>query len=274
MGSIPIAAIGFAAVAAVVIVAIRARRGFLRRIRTLQRSLERSPPTSGVRTDLPSEVIALSRRLGGRGDEGRRIVRLSQSGEMWLKPGSKPITFTARQSIAVADVGFLWRPRFRMAGVSLQIIDYLVGGEGGLEGRLLGALRVLRPTGGDAVYRGEAMRYLAELMWAPDAVLGNRQLDWRVVDRGTLAVATGAGPRRSEVRLILDKAGDPVRAEADDRPRLDAGVITPSAWFGRGADFHVVNGRRIPTRGEAGWIVDGVEFIYWRCRINSWSLEP
>ena len=111
-------------------------------------------------------------------------------------------------------------------------------------------------------------------MWAPDAVLCNRQLDWRVVDRGTLAVATGAGPRRSEVRLILDEGGDAVRAEADDRPRLDAGVITSSAWFGRGADFRIVNGRRIPTRGEAGWIVDGVEFIYWRGRIVSWSLEP
>jgi len=111
-------------------------------------------------------------------------------------------------------------------------------------------------------------------MWAPDAVLCNRQLDWRVIDPGTLAVATGAGPRRSEVRLILDEAGDPVRAEADDRPRLDAGVTIPSAWFGRGADFRIVNGRRIPTRGEAGWIVDGVEFIYWRGRIVSWSLEP
>jgi hypothetical protein len=49
----------------------------------------------------------------------------------------------------------------------------------------------------------------------------NRQLDWRVVDRGTLAVATDAGPRRGEVRLILDEGGDPVRAEVDDRPRLD-----------------------------------------------------
>jgi hypothetical protein len=35
-----------------------------------------------------------------------------------------------------------------------------------------------------------------------------------------------------------------------------------------------VNGRRIPTRGEAGWIVDGAEFIYWRGGIVSWSLEP
>jgi hypothetical protein len=52
---------------------------------------------------------------------------------MWLKPGSKPLAFEARQSIAVTEGGFLWRARFGVAGVPLQIIDYLVGGEGGLE---------------------------------------------------------------------------------------------------------------------------------------------
>jgi len=35
-----------------------------------------------------------------------------------------------------------------------------------------------------------------------------------------------------------------------------------------------VNGRCIPTLGEAGSIVDGIAFIYWRGRILSWSLEP
>jgi hypothetical protein len=30
----------------------------------------------------------------------------------------------------------------------------------------------------------------------------------------------------------------------------------------RDADFGIVDGQRIPSRAEAAWIVDGVEFIY------------
>jgi hypothetical protein len=104
-GSIIITAPGFGGVVAAVVVAIRARRGSLERIRDLLRSLEKPPATSGVRTDLPAEVIAFGLRLGGHGNEGPRIVRLSQTGEIWPKPGSKPIAFEAQQSIAIAEVG-------------------------------------------------------------------------------------------------------------------------------------------------------------------------
>jgi len=256
-----------------VVLTAAVRSAFLGRIETLQRSLEQVPNAPAARTDLPSEVLALAHRLGVSAGGGGRVVRLTQSGEMWLKPGSKPLAFTARQTFAVAEVSFLWRARFRaMAGVSMQIIDYLVGRKAGLEGRLLGALALVHVTDSDAAFRGEAMRYLAELMWNPDALLFNTQLDWRVTDARTLAVATGEGARRCEVRLILNEAGDPVRAEADDRPRSDGRVFTACPWFGRGGDYRTIGGRRIPTRGEVGWIVNGVEFIYWRGRVESWSL--
>lgn len=257
-----------------VVLAAAARRAFLGRIEALQRSLEQAPNASVARTDLPPEVFSLARRLGVSDDGSRRVVRLTQNGEMWLKPGSKPLAFAAQQTFAVAEVGFLWRARFRaMAGVSMQVIDYLVGGKAGLEGRLLGALALVRVTDSDAAFRGEAMRYLAELMWNPDAMLFNTRLDWRVIDPRTLAVATGTGARRSEVRLILDEAGDPVRSEADDRPRLDGGGYIACPWFGRGSDYRTIGGRRTPTQAEAGWIINGVESIYWRGRVESWLLD-
>ena len=85
-----------------VVVAAVARRAFLGRIECLQRSLEQTQTASGKRTDLPPEVLALSRRLGVSDDRGGRIVHLTQSGEMLLRPGSKPVLFIARQTIAVA----------------------------------------------------------------------------------------------------------------------------------------------------------------------------
>jgi hypothetical protein len=88
---------------------------------------------------------------------------------MWLKPGSKPLAFKAEQTIAITEVGFLRRARLIMAGVSMQVIDYAVGGKAGLEGRLLGTLPIMQMTDTDTIFRGEAMRHLAELMWNPDA---------------------------------------------------------------------------------------------------------
>jgi hypothetical protein len=123
------------------------------------------------------------------------------------------------------------------------------------------------------MWRGEAMRYLAELLWNPDALMANSHLDWRVIGPAVYAVATGDGPRRGEVRLILNEAGDVVRIEADDRPRLDGRVAVPCPWFARGVDHYVVNGRRVPARGEAGWMIDGKEFVYWRGSVESWTTD-
>jgi len=238
----------------------------------LQRSLEQALPAP-TRTDLPAEVLALARRFEAFGCEGGRLVRLTQSGEMRLRPGAKPLAFTARQTIALTEVSFLWRALFRVSGLPMQVVDYLVDGQGGLRVQLLDLLPLVRKKGGSAMFRGEAMRYLAELMWAPDAMLVNPQLDWQVINEHTLAVATGEGARRCEIRLILDESGDPIRVEADDRPYMEGSSFTARQWFGRGGDYRMVNGRRIPTRGEVGWILDGVEFVYGRFRIESWLLE-
>ena len=250
-----------------------ARRSFFKRIECLRRALEQSPAPLATQADLPPEVLALSRRLGASDDRGGRLVHLTQCGDMWLRPGSKPLPLSAEQTMSVVEVGFLWRAWLTIGGLTMQVLDYVVGGKAGLEGRLLGTLPMMRMTDTDTLFRGEAMRYLAELIWNPDAIRFNRQLTWRVLNKHTLAVAMGNGTRRCEVRLILDEAGDPIRTEADDRPRLHGRKVENCPWFGRGSDFRTIGGRRIPTVAEVGWLLDGVEFIYFRCRVGSWSLE-
>lgn len=115
------------------------------------------------------------------------------------------------------------------------------------------------------------MRYLAELMWNPDAILANRALEWHVVDARRIAVSKGAGGRRSEVCFLLDERGDISGVEAKDRPRLVGREIVPTRWFGRPQEWSLLEGRRIPTTVEVGWIIEGTEFIYWRGEITSWS---
>ena len=181
--------------------------------------------------------------------------------------------FTAEQVITVGQIGFLWHAHFCGAGGFMQVADYLADGEAGLEAALLAAIPLARLRGSDAMFRGEAMRYLAELIWNPDALLFNDQLAWRVIDERTLAVGAGEGTPRCEVRLTLDEAGDMIGMAADDRPRLEGGKVTSCHWFGRAGTYQSIGGRRIPICAEVGWILNGVEFVYWRGRVESWRVE-
>jgi hypothetical protein len=40
------------------------------------------------------------------------------------------------------------------------------------------------------ISKGEAMRYLAELPWLPQAMVANQELEWRQIDDRTVEVAT------------------------------------------------------------------------------------
>lgn len=253
-------------VAATAICAVIVRRRFLARAGALVRRLEAAPLRAPARSDLPPEVMALARRLGAR--SGATIALFRQSGEMTMKLGGAATPFVAEQTAAVGEVGFVWRANFpRLATV---VVDAVVGDEARLEARLAGIVPVVRLQSCEALWRGEAMRYLAELPWNPDAILANHALRWRVVDARRLAVATGEGARIVEVTFTLDDAGNPATGEALDRPRMEGSQVTPTCWIGRFSDEREFDGRRIPTRGEVAWAVDGRECVYWRGRIESW----
>ena len=60
-----------------------------------------------------------------------------------------------------------------------------------------------RMVGGANNNRGEALRYLAELPWNPDAILHNRSLGWAVLDAETIRVATGVGAERGDRKSVV-----------------------------------------------------------------------
>ena len=147
--------------------------------------------------------------------------------------------------------------------VEARILDAYVDGKGLLEVRLFGSFPLVRAAGPDAG-QGELMRYLAELVWAPQAMLYNSELSWRVVDETSVEVSAASPAGTARMRLLFE-GGDVVGFEADDRPRLANGRIIPTRWRGdagtiaRSADIASLLGRlragacrrAISTTGEA-----------------------
>lgn len=258
----PLAVVGACGAHLLAAAAFRRRTDAL--IIKLSRDISMAP-----KPELPGLVQSFAQRATS-GGASPRTVRLRQRAEMRAKPGDAWQRHTAEQVISVYDPGFVWLARVRLAPLlSASVLDAFVDGEGLLEVRLLGSLRLARNSG-PQVSRGELMRYLAELPWAPHAMLHNPHLRWRELDGATVEVSSDSigGPAR--VRLVFED-GDVARIEADDRPRaLGCGTVA-TGWRGRFFDYSELGGCRIPVRAEVSWLLDEGPFTCWRGEVTAYE---
>ena len=244
---------------------------FRRRTEAMIARLEHAGVAELSTTPVPAIIQSFARRAVCE-NPVPNTVWLGQSGEMRPNPRDPWRRFTAEKVISIHEPGFAWLARMQVAAlVSARVLDCYVGGEGLLEARLFGSLRVARAAGPQAS-KGELMRYLAELAWAPHATLHNPQLSWREIDATTVEVsaASQAGPAR--VRLIF-KNGDITRIEADDRPRTVGRRIVPTRWQGRCYDYREMDACRIPTQAVVSWLLEDGPFEYWRGRVTAFRMK-
>lgn len=219
----------------------------------------------------PPAVVALIDRLGGAGEQPFSMVRLSQTGTMRDPPGRRWMRFSADQRILLTECCFTWHAHAGPLG-SLSIVDALDHDTVRLSVDAFGLIPLVRSPKSPALVRGELMRYLAELAYAPDAMRLNRHLIWSVNEDGQLTVAAAVQDIRAEVTLSLDDHGriDAIRA---NRPRLEGGTFVERAWRGRFSDYRRYRGRWLPFAAEVGWVLHGVEQTAWRGKLLEWEIS-
>ncbi len=223
------------------------------------------------RARLPAAVYDLAIRLGVKPGDNGGGVKLTQIGRMKRKLDTQSwMAFAATQTISTRACEFDWRAKFGPFGM-ISARDALEHGEGRLDIMALGVIPIARAERTPALVRGELMRYLAELAWAPDAILCNTALRWRAKGPSTLAVSAGAGPTASEIMLSLDGDGRIARAYAPDRPRSSTAPFLPTPWRGQFSDYRHHETRWIPFAGEVAWEIDGKPETYWQGRIARWE---
>jgi hypothetical protein len=172
-------------------------------------------------SSLPALVRDYVERALRDGVGSGQTARVEQAGEMVLKPGGGPHRFTATEEFSVDRVAFAWRARFPILGpLSLQVVDSYDAGEGLLEVRALGL--PLQRKRAPELAEGEAYRYLAEIPWAPQAIVANPELEWRQLETRSVEVATRVRGRRLAVRLRFNDAGEIAQTFAE-RPRAESG---------------------------------------------------
>ncbi|MEP7241282.1 MAG: DUF6544 family protein [Devosia sp.] len=254
--------------AALLVIQLILSAQFASRISELGRRLVSSQATRARDQSLiPPSMRDFATRNGGRLD-GPLAVRMTQDAQMRLEVSQPFFRLDASQLSGTREPAFVWQAKGRMSViVPLQVVDSFVERAGLLEVRIAGSFVVASSTGPETA-RGEAMRFLAELPWNPDAILNASGLVWKQTDETSVDVSMETTGGVARVTLHLDAAGDVIAIDAPDRPRAGD---TPARWVGRFSDYAQNGAYRWPRHGEIAWDLPAGEFIYWRGNILSVS---
>jgi len=200
---------------------------------------------------------------------GRRLVRrarLSQAGEFSTSPGEwKP--FTAVEYFSVHPPGFVWDARIRMAPLfPVRVRDSYLAGQGTMRGALASLLPVMDQHGTPEMAAGSLVRYLAEAVWLPTALLPCEGVQWAPIDETSARATLTDGPTSVWLDAHFGENGE-IDEVATMRHRDVKGTPLLTPWIGHFKNYERRDGMTIPLAGEVEWLVAGERLPYWRGRI-------
>lgn len=191
---------------------------------------------------------------------------VESDGEFRMKPDGGWHAFTATQHYSADPRGFIWDASINIAPfIDVRVADSYINGEGALYARAASIIPVVNEHGTPELAAGELLRYLAEAVVMPTALLPSSGVVWSAVDdssacasmtdRGTTVSATFHFGLRDEI----------VRVSAlRYRDVAGTGVLTP--WVGHFRDYKSVQGMMVPMFGEVAWMLPSGMLPYYRGR--------
>ncbi|WP_424018718.1 DUF6544 family protein [Halorientalis pallida] len=195
-------------------------------------------------------------------------VRIEQVGR--LRPGGadspwKP--FTATHHVTVDPPGFYWDATVRyLPFVSVGVRDRFAGDESGASVSLFGVVPVDSAGSSPELLEAELIRYLAEAVWYPTALLPGEGVEWAAIDDETARATVEHGGVTASLTFTFED--DEVRrVHADERYRSVDGGFEPTPWTGHWHDYATHDGVSVPMAGAVTWHPPDGEFQAWQGRV-------
>jgi hypothetical protein len=177
--------------------------------------------------------------------------------------GWKP--FTSDQQVVTNRPGFDWNAEITMfPGLPVRVHDAYIAGQGVLHAAMFGLFSVANLRGGGEIARGELMRYLAEAVWYPTALLPSQGVRWEAVDaHSARASLTDEG---IDINLVFGfgEMGMVTSVRADARGRTVGKRVELTPWEGHFWNFAQRDGMTVPLDGEVSWVLPTGRKPYWR----------
>ena len=138
-----------------------------------------------------------------------------------------------------------------------------VAGEGATTGKLAGLIPVVDLRGTPEMASGALVRYLAEAVWFPTALLPSDGVSWSTVDDRTARAMLTDGATAVSLDVHFGERGEIVRASAMRHRAVQRGtVLTP--WVCHYRDYARTDGMMIPMAAAVEWVLPEKRFPYWR----------
>lgn len=219
-------------------------------------------------TTLPAPVARYFRTVLVEGAPYVRTVQLHQRGTFRFEEDGDWHPFTATQHVTTNPPGFVWDAEIRIASlVPVRVIDAYKRGKGALRARLLSVVPVADAAADPELNEGELLRYLAESVWFPTALLPGEGVAWEAVDENAArATLEHRGTTASAVFHFDDGHVERIVAE---RPYRDEDGYERHTWTGYWRDYRERDGLVVPTEGEVEWNLPTGDYTYWRGRLEA-----
>jgi len=195
-----------------------------------------------------------------------RIVSAGQfnageSAESWAP-------FEAVQVFTSQPPGFIWNAAIRMVPLmDVRVRDGYEGGRGSMFGAIAGIMPVIDQSGAPELNAGALIRYLAEAVWLPTALLPANGVVWTPInERAALATLSDSGVTVS-LEFHFDDAGRLTRIYTPARPREVNGAYEMAAWEARFERYEAHDGMQIPVEAIVEWQLPDKTLPYWKGRI-------
>lgn len=207
---------------------------------------------------LPQNVQRWIEYSGVIGKEKITAVRLKQKADMRLENESKWMSVQAEQYFTTEEPGFIWKANIKAAPlVHIAGRDKYLGGKGNMLIKLLSIFTVADSVGKE-INQGTLLRYLAEMVWFPSAVL-NEYITWDEIDDDhAKATMTYKDVTASGVFAFNEK-GEVIEFEAERYGEFDK-KFRLELWSISLRDYKEFEGISIPTKGAVTWKLETGDF--------------
>jgi hypothetical protein len=224
---------------------------------------------------LPEPVQRYFRAVLRDGQPIVSVARLSHAGTFNMgATRARWRGFDSTQLVVTRRPGFDWDAQIDMAaGLRAQVHDAYVAGEGLMHARLLGLVTLAELRGTADAARGQLLRYLAEAMWYPTALLPSQGVQWEAVDARAARATLVDGATRVSITFRFGVDGLIATMEAV-RTRIVGREARELPWVGRAWNYQQRGGLLIPIEAEVAWQLPEGPWPYWRGRIANITYEP
>lgn len=218
---------------------------------------------------LPQCVQNWLHRSNVVGKEKITTVRLKQIGFLRMGEEKKWLPFTAEQYFSLKEPGFIWQVKVKAAPfITLTGRDKFYKNQGSMIIKLCSLFNIVNITSDKKeLVQGAMLRYLAEIMWFPQAAVNN-YVSWQYLnEKAAIATMTYLG-QQVAAEFYFNDQGDIEKIKSQRYREVDKRYILTN-WGGITQDWQTFNGIRIPHKGKVVWGLDDDNFDWFKFQITT-----